>query len=160
MRKFRMRRQDPLDLEAQLRASRPEPRPDFVKELSAEIRETREPARRVRFLRLSPVMGLTVLVLIGAGAFGGIAIATNGGGGGDKKQSQSNNDGNGNKGNDRNETKGNDSENEGPDDDQYEDKVVICHKPGTPAEQTLLVPHSALDGHLDHGDLEGPCPPG
>src|SRR3990170_6236600 len=99
MRKFRMRRQDPLDLEAELRASRPEPRPDFVKELSAEIRETREPARRVRFLRLTPVMGLTVLVLIGAGAFGGIAIATNGGG--DENQIQSNSDGN-----DQNENRG------------------------------------------------------
>src|SRR3990170_5406275 len=130
MRKFRMRRQDPLDLEAELRASRPEPRPDFLKSLSAEIRETREPARRVRFLRLTPVMGLTVLVLIGAGAFGGIAIATNGGGG-DKKQSQSNNDGNGNgnsnKGNDHNEKRGTDYEKQGPDDVQYVGEDLICH---------------------------------
>ena len=159
MRKFRMRRQDPLDLEAELRASRPEPRPDFVKELSAEIRETREPARRVRFLRLTPVMGgLTVLVLIGAGAFGGIAIATNGGGG--ENQSESVNNGNGyneNRGNGRNENQGNGHGNEGPADVQYVGDVTICHKPGTPAEQTLLVPQSALDGHIAHGDLEGPC---
>ena len=152
MRKFRMRRQDPLDLEAELRASRPEPRPDFVKELSAEIRETREPARRVRFLRLTPVMGLTVLVLIGAGAFGGIAIATNGGG--DENQIQSNSDGN-----DQNENRGTDYENEGPADIQYVPENVICHKPGTPAEQTLLVPQSALDGHIAHGDYKGPCLP-
>lgn len=35
--------------------------------------------------------------------------------------------------------------------------VVVCHKPGTPAEQTLVLPQSALSGHLRHGDTEGPC---
>jgi hypothetical protein len=35
--------------------------------------------------------------------------------------------------------------------------VVICHKPGTPAEQTLILPESAVDGHMRHGDREGPC---
>ena len=36
-------------------------------------------------------------------------------------------------------------------------KVTICHKPGTPAEKTMEVPHSAVDGHLGHGDHPGPC---
>jgi hypothetical protein len=36
-------------------------------------------------------------------------------------------------------------------------KVTICHKPGTPAEQTKEVPQSAVDGHLGHGDHLGPC---
>jgi len=35
--------------------------------------------------------------------------------------------------------------------------VVICHKPGTPAEQTLVLPESAVAGHMRHGDTEGPC---
>ncbi len=35
--------------------------------------------------------------------------------------------------------------------------VVVCHKPGTPAEQTLVLPQSALSGHMRHGDTEGPC---
>ncbi|UCG25169.1 MAG: FecR domain-containing protein [Chloroflexota bacterium] len=35
--------------------------------------------------------------------------------------------------------------------------VTICHKPGTPAEQTKTVPRSALHGHLGHGDFHGPC---
>jgi len=39
-----------------------------------------------------------------------------------------------------------------------EERVTICHKPGTPAEQTLTVSQSALDGHLGHGDTQGPCP--
>jgi hypothetical protein len=35
--------------------------------------------------------------------------------------------------------------------------VTICHKPGTPAEETKTVPRSALQGHLGHGDTLGPC---
>src|SRR5919112_1992999 len=36
-------------------------------------------------------------------------------------------------------------------------KVTICHKPGTPAEKTMEVPPSALHGHLRHGDRLDPC---
>jgi hypothetical protein len=35
--------------------------------------------------------------------------------------------------------------------------VIICHKPGTPAQQTLAIPINALNGHLGHGDTIGPC---
>ncbi len=35
---------------------------------------------------------------------------------------------------------------------------TICHKPGTPAEQTMSVPQPALGAHLGHGDTMGPCP--
>lgn len=37
--------------------------------------------------------------------------------------------------------------------------VTICHKPGTPAEQTLVVDDDSvkLAGHLGHGDTRGPC---
>ena len=38
-----------------------------------------------------------------------------------------------------------------------QDKVTICHKPGTPAEQTKQVPQSAVSGHLGHGDFIGTC---
>lgn len=38
-------------------------------------------------------------------------------------------------------------------------KVEICHKPGTPAEKSLEVPSTAVQGHLDHGDTTGPCEP-
>jgi hypothetical protein len=37
------------------------------------------------------------------------------------------------------------------------EKVTICHKPGTPAEQTKEVPAQAVDGHLGHGDTLGKC---
>jgi hypothetical protein len=37
------------------------------------------------------------------------------------------------------------------------EKVTICHKPGSPAEKTKSVPASALSDHLGHGDTEGAC---
>jgi hypothetical protein len=36
--------------------------------------------------------------------------------------------------------------------------ITICHKPGTPAEKTLVLPQAAVPGHLQHGDELGPCP--
>lgn len=37
------------------------------------------------------------------------------------------------------------------------EKVTICHKPGTPAEKTMRVPAQAVPGHLGHGDYLGEC---
>ena len=38
------------------------------------------------------------------------------------------------------------------------DDKTICHKPGTPAEKTMVIPQSAWPGHEGHGDTEGACP--
>jgi hypothetical protein len=38
------------------------------------------------------------------------------------------------------------------------EKVAVCHKPNTPAQKTLLIPTSALGGHLGHSDTLGACP--
>ncbi|MCK4589625.1 MAG: DNRLRE domain-containing protein [Nanoarchaeota archaeon] len=39
-----------------------------------------------------------------------------------------------------------------------EGKVLICHKPGTPAEHNLCISPFALGGHINHGDYyPGPC---
>ena len=48
----------------------------------------------------------------------------------------------------------------GPPDDQYEEKVLICHiPPGNPENaQTISVSVNAVPAHLAHGDTEGPCP--
>ncbi len=35
--------------------------------------------------------------------------------------------------------------------------VTICHKPGTSAQKTKVIPIEALAGHLGHGDRVGPC---
>lgn len=44
-----------------------------------------------------------------------------------------------------------------PDNGQGSEKETICHKPGTPAEQTKEVPSQAVPGHMNHGDEQGPC---
>jgi len=55
------------------------------------------------------------------------------------------------------------SEVDGDDDDGDDDghhgngKVILCHKPDTPAEKTKKVPEAAVAGHLGHGDTLGPC---
>jgi hypothetical protein len=36
-------------------------------------------------------------------------------------------------------------------------KVAVCHKPGTPAEQTLYISPSAVPAHLAQGGYLGPC---
>ncbi len=36
-------------------------------------------------------------------------------------------------------------------------EASICHKPGTPAEKTLLLPPQAVDSHTEHGDYVGAC---
>jgi hypothetical protein len=46
----------------------------------------------------------------------------------------------------------------GPPPSHDDERVTICHKPGTPAEKTLSIPRPALDSHLGHGDTMGPCP--
>jgi hypothetical protein len=40
------------------------------------------------------------------------------------------------------------------------EKIDICHKAGTPAEQTLNVSVNAVAGHLGHGDFVGTCEDG
>lgn len=35
--------------------------------------------------------------------------------------------------------------------------VTVCHKPGTPAEKTLVLPAPAARAHLGHGDTRGEC---
>jgi hypothetical protein len=47
----------------------------------------------------------------------------------------------------------------GPPDDQYSEKVLICHiPPGNPDNaHTISVSVNAVPTHLAHGDTEGPC---
>ncbi len=40
---------------------------------------------------------------------------------------------------------------------EEEERVIICHQPGTSAEKTLEVSASALDAHIGHGDTTGAC---
>ena len=46
---------------------------------------------------------------------------------------------------------------EAPGTNQSEERVTICHKPGTTAESSLEISASALDAHVAHGDTTGAC---
>lgn len=44
-----------------------------------------------------------------------------------------------------------------PGTNQNEERVTVCHKPGTLAEASLEISASALDAHIAHGDTTGAC---
>lgn len=138
MSRFWNTHRDSEDLGDELRRNRPAPSDDFMRAMSERIRPARrESARRAGGLRLAPLTGVVVLVLVAAGVFGGIAVANGGGGGGDGKSEH--------------HTK--------PDDDQYKTKVVICHKPNSDHPRTMRVREHKVEKYLARGDHLGPCEP-
>jgi hypothetical protein len=71
--RFWKRRERPLDLEAELRQSRPEPRAEFVRLLAARIdRSARIGTGRIR---LAFAVGLSLLLFAALAGFGGIDAA-------------------------------------------------------------------------------------
>jgi len=136
------------DLEALLRANRAEPREDFARSLAERIAETAEPAgRRSASFRFAFAAGLTALLFTAAGIAGSIAYSKSGGK--PNKSSPSN----------LNLSNSSSSSSNSSANDQYEEKVTICHiPPGNPSNRhTIRVGASAVPAHLDHGDFEGPC---
>jgi len=61
--------------------------------------------------------------------------------------------------NDKNEGKDDENDNKKRDKDDG-DKVIICHASAgsSGAAHTIVIPKSALEAHLAHGDSEGMCP--
>jgi hypothetical protein len=122
--RFWKRRERPLDLEAELRQNRPEPRAEFVGLLVARIRAGARTA--TGRLRLAFAVGLTLLLCAALAGFGGLDYAAAGG----KKFGNSvasvfkgnsafkGNKGKPVKGNHRNHR---DDDDDDPDDDQYDD---------------------------------------
>ena len=35
--------------------------------------------------------------------------------------------------------------------------VTVCHRPATPAQQTLTLPAPAAERQIANGDIQGPC---
>ena len=75
----------PLDLEGELRASRPQPPADFVKALAAEARTA--PPERTRAGRFGLAIALSGLILVVLASFGGIGYASSAASHAVKKQS-------------------------------------------------------------------------
>ena len=42
--------------------------------------------------------------------------------------------------------------------EQSPPRMAVCHNPGRPGQKTLILPAPAVEAHLRHGDLPGPCP--
>ena len=162
------------ELESELRAARPEPRSDLLSQLVGRVEATRVPFGRSP-VRLALAGALTSIALVAFALVGGFSytasaahsvakatgISNNGGGKGKNENngnSNNSNNGNSNKGN---SNKNDESVSESSSSKQYQEKVVICHRPpGNPSNgQTLRLPPQAAQHHLDHhpDDTLGPC---
>jgi hypothetical protein len=72
------RRRQPFDLEAELKAGRPEPRPDFVRRLEADVKDSGR-TRVGGTLRVAFVGALTAVMLIALAGVGGAGYAASAG---------------------------------------------------------------------------------
>ncbi len=147
MARFWKRDRGPLDLEAELRGSRPEPRPEFVQALSTRVRGS---GRRAGSLKIAFAAGLTALMLGAVAAVGGVSYAA--GGAHDVWASAHKLVTTHGKAHRRATAKSSAQ-------DQYggQQKVTICHHAGPNKRQTIQVAKSAVPAHLKHGDTVGPC---
>jgi len=75
--RFRRSSRRELDLESALRAARAEPRDEFVRQLSEEVR-TKRSARRLEWSRLAFAGALSTLLLGTVASFGGFGYAASG----------------------------------------------------------------------------------
>lgn len=153
-------------LESELRAARPEPRPELISQLVGRVEATRVPFRRNR-VRLALAGALTSGALVAfalAGGFGytasaasAVAHAT-----GLSKAHSSHAGGNGNGKGNESARENSAQSNADASANQYQEKVVICHRPpGNPSNaQTLTLSPQGAANHLKHhpGDTLGPCP--
>ena len=142
MARFWSRDRGPLDLEAELSARRPEPRPEFVQAMATRVGESRKSTRNPR---PAFAIALTAFMLAALSSIGGVSYAANAVQKAAKrvvaptqlvrpaKSSAA---------------------------DQYGNpKVTICHHTGSKKNptQTITVSESAVPAHLKHGDTIGPC---
>jgi hypothetical protein len=68
------RRQGPFDVEAELKAARPEPSNEFVRTLESRVRH--DGRSRVGTLRVAFVGALTAVMLVALGSVGGVGYAS------------------------------------------------------------------------------------
>jgi hypothetical protein len=167
------------DLEAGLRASRPEPSPQFVRALARRVEKSTSSHSR----RITLAVGFATVSLAVFGAFGGLGYAAKavskatGIGNASHDAAQVSVKGNSNSahGNSNsahgnsNSAHGNSNSAHGnssstPANDQYAGKTTICHRTGSQKNPWVIitVSNNALPAHKAHGDTlvaaDGTCP--
>jgi hypothetical protein len=177
MRGFWKRASDVKELETALRRDRPAPRKELVDRMVGLLDEPRAPMPQpLRRSRPAIAALVSVVALLAFAVFGGLGYAKSSGSGAfhraahsvgkiiKSNPSTSTKPGEGKKG-----EKGNANlivlYDDGPGDDQYREKVLICHaafpiKPGQPVQYiTLRLPPSGAAAHLANHphDYDGPC---
>jgi hypothetical protein len=148
----RFRRSGPI--ERKLRRDRPQPSETLIQRIADDV--SGRPARRP--LNLVLAFTLTVALAVAFAMTGGIGYAasavTNGttaithlvSGKGPTSSAKGN-------------SAQSNGQSKGSSNDQYEHKVLICHRPpGNPENaRTISVDEHAVPAHLAHGDTLGPC---
>jgi hypothetical protein len=145
----RFRRSSPI--ERQLRRDRPQPSETLVRRIAEDV--SRPPAWRRWNLALA--FALTIALAVAFSLTGGIGYASSAVKGGTTALTDLVS-GKGSK----KPAKAKSSQAKGSGKDQYEHKVLICHRPpGNPDKaHTISVDEHAVPAHLAHGDTLGPCP--
>jgi predicted lipid-binding transport protein (Tim44 family) len=164
-----------------LENERPQPPDEFVSAVADQLESNR--ARRARGWQVAFAGGLTTLLVLAFAMTGGIGYAASAVKDGttavttlvvgsskadkaDKPQNASqvnsgaqNSANNASSSNANSAAKGNQQSSAR---NQYQEKVVICHRPpGNPDNaHTISVSPNAVPAHLAHGDTLGPCPNG
>jgi hypothetical protein len=138
---FWKRQEEPLDLEAELRARRPAPRAELLASVADRVRTER--GYRRSGARLAFAGGLTAAMLVALSAVGGMSYAATAVKHAAQKTGWV-------KISKKHATPAKTSAGA-----QYLTKVTICHK-----GKTISVASSAVPAHLRHGDTRGACPKG
>jgi hypothetical protein len=139
MKRLWTRRNEHSDLEKRLRDERPRPDEELVSRVSGETSRPGAMLPRFRLGMAAGVCGIALAVVVALGGLGspvdtvaGIAQFDNA------------------------------KNNNPPAQNQYQEKVTICHRPpGNPSNaQTLTLSESGANNHLQNhpGDTPGPCP--
>jgi hypothetical protein len=166
MKRLWRRRGEHSDIEQRLRDERPEPSDDLVSRVAEAVGESRNKRMRRAPIGLAySVTGLFIAAIVALGAFGSPVSTLDRVVSFDNARSNGPNippDDDDEDEDDDDDEAEEDDDDDDPADDEYKEKVTICHRPpGNPQNaRTLRLPRPAAEAHLRNHPLDtpGPCP--